>query len=277
MIESVSLNLSAMIKRLSGLFVLTPEQEKALNSKKGKDDSQVKQILNQFFPNYEKTLEQNDIENCLIPREHLLAELQDITSHPVNMLVYPPLGSQQASRVKTPPAQQKKSQSPSAIQSSQAVQQRFDPIKAQSEIEYKGQDFAEVERIIPVESLYPSEVLEREVKMIEFIQRQIKRDKNFARDYENTDLLNARREKSKKYCDNMEKDYESGLLTEEKYLMQLKDVLIVIKSKLDNRNKTPANSDVEKRRKDGIVHHLQGILMVITNEIETASQTNAPM
>ncbi|KAA6391717.1 MAG: hypothetical protein EZS28_012757 [Streblomastix strix] len=146
----------------------------------------------------------------------------------------------------------------------------FDFLKAQSEIEYEGQDFAEVEKIIPIESLFPSSVLEREIKMVDNIQKQIKRDQTFANKYENLDLLNARKEKAQKYLDKGSKDYEEGLMTDEGILKQMKEMQIQQKSKMIEHRQIKTNTDLEKRRSDGITHHFLGVLMCIKEDIRQA-------
>ncbi|KAA6374887.1 MAG: hypothetical protein EZS28_029586 [Streblomastix strix] len=144
-------------------------------------------------------------------------------------------------------------------------------------MEYEGQDFAEVERIIPIESLYPSRVLEQEIEMSDNILDQIKLDKSFAEKYENINQLKIRKEKAEKYVQKIITELRTGSLNKEKYVQQLKDIKQSIEVKIVRIDRNPGYSDQEKKRQDGISHHLQGILMFITSEIENTETSQVQL
>ncbi|KAA6376048.1 MAG: hypothetical protein EZS28_028425 [Streblomastix strix] len=105
------------------------------------------------------------------------------------------LNSTQNGQLKTSGVQPKsmpKPPQPDQIQS-QSDPNEFDPLVCQSEFEFEGQDFAEIEKVIPIDKLYPSNVLYREIDAVDKVKYLISRDKNNANKYENVQLLDARR------------------------------------------------------------------------------------
>ncbi|KAA6395610.1 MAG: hypothetical protein EZS28_008861 [Streblomastix strix] len=140
-------------------------------------------------------------------------------------------------------------------------------------MEYEGQDFAEIERIIPIESLYPSRVLEQEIEMADNILDQIKLKESFAEKYENINQLKIRKEKAEKYVQKIITELRTGSLNKEKYMQQLKDIKQSIEVKIVRIDRNSGYSDYEKKKQDGISHHLQGILMFITSEIKNTEKS----
>ncbi|KAA6313424.1 MAG: hypothetical protein EZS28_055753, partial [Streblomastix strix] len=72
-------------------------------------------------------------------------------------------------------------------------------------------------------------------------------------------------------------ELRTGSLNKEKYVQQLKDIKQSIEVKIVRIDRNSGYSDQEKKRQDGISHHLQGILMFITSEIENTETSQVQL
>ncbi|KAA6402657.1 MAG: hypothetical protein EZS28_001818 [Streblomastix strix] len=182
------------------------------------------------------------------------------------------LNSTQNEQLKTSGIQPKsmpKPPQPDQIQS-QSDPNEFDPLVCQSEFEFEGQDFAEIEKVIPIDKLYPSNVLYREIDAVDKVKYLISRDKNNANKYENVQLLDARRAQADALANKIGEDFESNILNNDIYKQKLKEMQEQFKKKLLTQTSKKASNDQEKRRNEGLKHHIRGIILHLKDEIENA-------
>ncbi|KAA6399138.1 MAG: hypothetical protein EZS28_005335 [Streblomastix strix] len=158
------------------------------------------------------------------------------------------LNSTQNEQLKTSKVQPKskpKPHQPDQIQS-QSDPNDFDPLTCQSEFEFEGQDFAEIEKVIPIDKLYPSNVLYREIDAVDKVKYLIRRDKNNANKFENVQLLEARRAQADALANKIGEDFKSETLNNDIYKQKIKEMQDQFKKKLLTQTSKKASNDQEK-------------------------------